>query len=93
MNYRSPAYPDYISGGDICHMEGHDYGEWGATCASCGDFNGALFAYQGRVARNAKRWGVDRRTAMARTDAREQASWECLWGLSPDPYMLEDVTP
>lgn len=54
------AYPEGLWGSDICRMEGHNYGRdpHQANCISCGELNGPLLAYIGRVAKVEKRTGL-----------------------------------
>lgn len=58
-------YPDDLSPVDLCHMEGHDYGDYDrrgtrhkpvSTCQRCGYQNRSLRAFIGHVTRKARQW-------------------------------------
>lgn len=50
------GYPDGISGGDICFMEGCV----SPNCRRCGRINYAALGYMGYIGRMAKKWGVSK---------------------------------
>ena len=62
------AYPEGISGSDLCYMEGCT---GRGPCPRCGKTNYALMGWYGAVARWAKAWGVSEDEAEKRIIARQ----------------------
>ena len=73
MSY-DPAYPEGLSGADLCHIEGC-IGEKG-NCRRCGEVNYRLLGFYGAVARWAKAWCVSEDEAEERIMAHYHAAKE-----------------
>ncbi|KKM66908.1 hypothetical protein LCGC14_1476540 [marine sediment metagenome] len=67
------AYPDDVSGSQLCYMEGC-LGK--GPCPRCGETNYRLMGFYGAVARWAKVWGITENEAESRITANQLARAE-----------------